>query len=50
MRCASRVDPAGGWRAWSTQVLELKRGQIVAIHNDLNTDLLPDFGVPLQLH
>src|SRR6202000_383780 len=32
-----RVGPAGGWSAWSLQVLELKDGRIVTIHNYLNT-------------
>ncbi len=44
-----RVDPAGGWSAWSLQVLELKGGRIVSIHNYLNTELLPQFGVPHHL-
>ena len=44
-----RVDPAGGWSAWSLQVLELKDGRIVTIHNYLNTELLPTFGLPLHL-
>jgi RNA polymerase sigma-70 factor (ECF subfamily) len=44
-----RADPAGGHVAWSLQVLELKDGQITAIHNYLNTELLPSFGLPLRL-
>jgi RNA polymerase sigma-70 factor (ECF subfamily) len=44
-----RVDPEGGWSAWSLQVLEIKGGQIVTIHNYLNTELLPEFGLPLRL-
>ena len=44
-----RVDPEGGWSAWSLQVLELKRGRIVSIHNYLNTELLSEFGLPLHL-
>jgi RNA polymerase sigma-70 factor (ECF subfamily) len=44
-----RVAPEGGWSAWSLQVLELKDGKIVQIHNYLNTELLPSFGLPLHL-
>jgi RNA polymerase sigma-70 factor (ECF subfamily) len=44
-----RADPAGGHFAWSLQVLELKDGHISAIHNYLNTELLPSFGLPLRL-
>jgi RNA polymerase sigma-70 factor (ECF subfamily) len=44
-----RADPAGGHFAWSLQVLELKGGRITAIHNYLNTELLPSFGLPLRL-
>jgi RNA polymerase sigma-70 factor (ECF subfamily) len=44
-----RADPAGGHSAWSLQVLELKDGGIAAIHNYLNTELLPSFGLPLRL-
>jgi RNA polymerase sigma-70 factor, ECF subfamily len=44
-----RVDPEGGFAAWSLQVLEVKRREIVAIHNYLNTELLPAFGLPLHL-
>ncbi len=44
-----RADPAGGHFAWSLQVLELKDGRITAIHNYLNTELLPSFGLPLRL-
>jgi RNA polymerase sigma-70 factor (ECF subfamily) len=44
-----RADPAGGYNAWSLQVLELKGGCITAIHNYLNTELLADFGLPLRL-
>jgi RNA polymerase sigma-70 factor, ECF subfamily len=44
-----RVDPEGGWSAWSLQVLEIKDGKIVQIHNYLNTELLPAFELPLHL-
>jgi RNA polymerase sigma-70 factor, ECF subfamily len=44
-----RVDPAGGWNAWSLQVLEIKDGLITQIHNYLNTDVLPAFGLPMRL-
>jgi RNA polymerase sigma-70 factor (ECF subfamily) len=44
-----RVDPQGGWAAWSLQVLEVKDGRIIQIHNYLNTELLPAFGLPLRL-
>jgi RNA polymerase sigma-70 factor, ECF subfamily len=44
-----RVDPEGGWSAWSLQVVEIKGGQIVTIHNYLNTEILPEFGLPLHL-
>ncbi|MGI8713614.1 MAG: sigma-70 family RNA polymerase sigma factor [Solirubrobacteraceae bacterium] len=45
-----RVDPDGGYNAFSLQVLETKDGQITAIHNYLNTELLPAFGLPLRLN
>jgi hypothetical protein len=44
-----RVDPEGGWSAWSLQVLELKRGRIVTIHNYLNAEILAEFGLPPRL-
>jgi RNA polymerase sigma-70 factor (ECF subfamily) len=44
-----RVDPTGGFAAWSLQVLEIKGGQILAIHNYLNAELLPAFGLPRHL-
>jgi RNA polymerase sigma-70 factor (ECF subfamily) len=44
-----RIDPEGGWSAWSLQVLEIKDGRIVTVHNYLNTELLPEFGLPLHL-
>jgi RNA polymerase sigma-70 factor, ECF subfamily len=44
-----RIDPEGGYTAWSLQVLEIKGGKIVQIHNYLNTELLPAFGLPLRL-
>jgi len=45
-----KIDPAGGFAAWSLQVLELKDGEITAIHNYLNAaELLPAFGLPLRL-
>ena len=44
-----RVDPDGGWYAWSLQVLEIKDGRILTIHNYLNTELLEQFGLPLHL-
>jgi RNA polymerase sigma-70 factor (ECF subfamily) len=44
-----RVDPEGGWDAWSLQVLELKGGRIVTIHNYLNTEILAEFGLPPRL-
>ena len=44
-----RIDPAGGWSAWSLQVLELKAGQIITIHNYLNTELLGAFELPMHL-
>ena len=45
-----RVDPAGGWSAWSLQVVEIKDGQVITIHNYLNTELLPEFGLPMHLN
>ena len=44
-----RVDPEGGWFAWSLQVLEIKDGRIVTIHNYLNTEILAEFGLPPRL-
>jgi RNA polymerase sigma-70 factor, ECF subfamily len=44
-----RVDPDGGWSPWSLQVLEIKDGQIVTMHNYLNTELFEQFGLPPRL-
>jgi RNA polymerase sigma-70 factor, ECF subfamily len=44
-----RIDPDGGWRAFSLQVLEIKGGRIVTIHNYLNTEILTEFGLPPRL-
>jgi RNA polymerase sigma-70 factor (ECF subfamily) len=44
-----RPDPEGGFSAWSLQVVEIKDGRIVTVHNYLNTELLPQFGLPLHL-
>jgi RNA polymerase sigma-70 factor (ECF subfamily) len=44
-----RVDPEGGWKAWSLQVIEIKDHRITQIHNYLNTELLPAFGLPMRL-
>ncbi len=44
-----RIDPAGGWDAFALQVLELRHGRIATIHNFLDTELLPQFGLPLRL-
>jgi RNA polymerase sigma-70 factor (ECF subfamily) len=44
-----RVDPDGGWSAWSLQVLEIKDGRILTIHNYLNTEVLEEFGLPAHL-
>jgi RNA polymerase sigma-70 factor, ECF subfamily len=44
-----RVDPDGGWSPWSLQVLEIKDGQILTMHNYLNTELFEQFGLPAHL-
>jgi RNA polymerase sigma-70 factor (ECF subfamily) len=44
-----RVDPNGGWSPWSLQVLEIKDGRIVTMHNYLNTELFEQFGLPARL-
>jgi RNA polymerase sigma-70 factor, ECF subfamily len=51
-----RVDPDGGWRPWSVQVLELSGDRIVGHHNFLvgHTDppdlrLIEMFGLPVHL-
>jgi RNA polymerase sigma-70 factor, ECF subfamily len=44
-----RVDPNGGWSPWSVQVLEIKDGRIVTMHNYLNTELFEQFGLPAHL-
>jgi RNA polymerase sigma-70 factor (ECF subfamily) len=44
-----RIDPDGGWGAFSLQVLEIKGGRIVTIHNYLNTEILTEFGLPPRL-
>ena len=41
--------PRAAGSAWSLQVLELKGGQIVTIHNYLNTEILAEFGLPPRL-
>ena len=42
-------DPAGGHAPWSIQVVELKGGEVIAIHNYLNTELFAEFGLPAHL-
>ena len=51
-----RVDPEGGWRPWSVQVLELSGDRIVGHHNFLvgyaeepDLRLIEMFGLPLHL-
>ena len=44
-----KPDPEGGRAAWSLQVVELKDGQVTAIHNYLNTEVLESFGLPMRL-
>ena len=44
-----RIDPDGGWRAFSLQVLEIKDRRIVTIHNYLDTEILTEFGLPARL-
>ena len=45
-----RIDPNGGWSGFSLQVLEIKAGRIVTIHNYLTPEILPQFGLPTRLH
>jgi RNA polymerase sigma-70 factor (ECF subfamily) len=44
-----RVNPAGGYAAWSLQVLEISDGRIAHIHHFLDTKLFTRFGLPLTL-
>ncbi len=44
-----RVDPAGGHRAWSIQVVEVSGDRIVGHHNFLDTNLFSAFGLPTHL-
>jgi len=44
-----KPTPQGGHAAWSIQVVELKAGEVTAIHNYLNTGLFAEFGLPLRL-
>ena len=44
-----KPDPGGGHAPWSIQVVELKGGEVTAIHNYLNTELFEEFGVPAHL-
>jgi RNA polymerase sigma-70 factor (ECF subfamily) len=44
-----RIDPEGGWRPWSVQVLELSGDRIVGHHNFLGPELFPVFGLPDHL-
>ena len=44
-----RVNAEGSFDAWSLQMLEIKGGQIAAMHNYLNTEILEQFGLPLWL-
>ncbi|MEO8966914.1 MAG: sigma-70 family RNA polymerase sigma factor [Solirubrobacteraceae bacterium] len=41
--------PEGGHEPWSIQVIELKGGEVTAIHNYLNTELFAEFGLPQRL-
>ncbi len=44
-----KVDPAGGHRPWSIQVIETSGDRIVGHHNFLDTSLFATFGLPLHL-
>jgi RNA polymerase sigma-70 factor (ECF subfamily) len=44
-----RVDPAGGHRPWSLQVVELSDGRIAHVHHFLDTTLFGRFGLPEHL-
>ncbi len=44
-----KLDPGGGRAPWSIQVVELKAGEVTAIHNYLNTELFAEFGLPQRL-
>ncbi len=41
-----KIDPEGGHRAWSIQVVEVRGDKIAAHHNFLDTDLFAVFGLP----
>ncbi len=44
-----RVDPEGGHRPWSIQVVEVAGDKIVGHHNFLDTNLFATFGLPERL-
>ncbi|HET9104070.1 MAG TPA: sigma-70 family RNA polymerase sigma factor [Solirubrobacteraceae bacterium] len=44
-----KPSPEGGWAPWSIQVVEIKAGELTAIHNYLNTGLFESFGLPARL-
>jgi len=44
-----KVDPEGGHRPWSIQVLEISGDRIVGHHNFLDTALFATFGLPAHL-
>src|SRR5262249_38851949 len=43
------VDPGGGHKPWSIQVLEVSDGRIIGHHNFLDTALFEVFGLPAHL-
>ena len=44
-----RVDPEGGYKAWSIHVLQLSDGCITAIDYFVDPNLFPLFGLPIRL-
>ena len=45
-----RLDPAGGYKAWALQVLEISGDRIAGMHFFLDAEsLFPAFGLPAHL-
>jgi RNA polymerase sigma-70 factor, ECF subfamily len=44
-----RIDPNGGWKPWSIQVIEVKGDKIAALNSFLDTNLFEIFGLPAHL-
>jgi RNA polymerase sigma-70 factor (ECF subfamily) len=44
-----KIDPEGGYKPWSIQVIEISGDRIVGHHNFLDTNLFAAFGLPPHL-